>query len=165
MVPLYFILLDNLPLTPNGKIDRKSLPVPESNEKIPAGKINPEEDETRKILTGIWEEILGRVPVGPNDNFFDLDGNSLKVLQLNEKINQFFQISVKTADLFQYTTVNMQTKFINDTLYKFKVKDSYFQFEKAAYPDILSDSIAIIGLSCRFPGADNQEEFWNNLCN
>ena len=24
--------------------------------------------------------------------------------------------------------------------------------------------IAIIGLSCRFPGAATAEEFWNNLC-
>ena len=25
--------------------------------------------------------------------------------------------------------------------------------------------IAIIGMSCRFPGADTAEEFWTNLCN
>lgn len=28
-----------------------------------------------------------------------------------------------------------------------------------------NNSIAIIGMACRFPGADSIEEFWNNLCN
>ena len=27
-----------------------------------------------------------------------------------------------------------------------------------------ADSIAVIGMSCRFPGADNPEVFWQNLC-
>ncbi|WP_268762096.1 beta-ketoacyl synthase N-terminal-like domain-containing protein, partial [Frankia casuarinae] len=32
-------------------------------------------------------------------------------------------------------------------------------------PDDVRDSdIAIIGMACRFPGADTVEEFWQNLC-
>ncbi len=31
--------------------------------------------------------------------------------------------------------------------------------------NLLQDGIAIIGISCRFPGARNKDEFWNNLIN
>lgn len=30
--------------------------------------------------------------------------------------------------------------------------------------DLLSEAIAIIGMSCRFPGAKNSSDFWKNLC-
>ncbi len=30
--------------------------------------------------------------------------------------------------------------------------------------DELDDSVAIVGMSCRFPGAGNLSEFWHNLC-
>ncbi|MFM5944500.1 MAG: beta-ketoacyl synthase N-terminal-like domain-containing protein, partial [Dolichospermum sp.] len=31
-------------------------------------------------------------------------------------------------------------------------------------PDHQPD-IAIVGMSCRFPGAENIDDFWKNLCN
>ena len=33
-------------------------------------------------------------------------------------------------------------------------------------PQEFSESdIAIVGMSCRFPGAENIDQFWKNLCN
>lgn len=33
------------------------------------------------------------------------------------------------------------------------------------YSDNVTEDIAIIGMACRFPMADNTKEFWNNLVN
>jgi predicted NodU family carbamoyl transferase len=38
-------------------------------------------NETEKILTQIWQEILSKEKIGINDNFFHLGGNSLKAVQ------------------------------------------------------------------------------------
>ena len=33
----------------------------------------------------------------------------------------------------------------------------------ARYPDYYQSSVAIIGISCRFPGAEDRHQFWDNL--
>ena len=34
----------------------------------------------------------------------------------------------------------------------------------AGTASVRKEDIAIVGMSCCFPGADNYAEFWNNLC-
>ncbi|MET8327104.1 amino acid adenylation domain-containing protein [Streptomyces sp. NPDC005181] len=77
MLPASVTALPQLPLTPNGKLDPSRLPAPtapaDAPLDIPSGPFAE--------LTGIWESVLG-VPVGPDDNFFDLGGNSLYAIRL-----------------------------------------------------------------------------------
>ncbi|NHB63813.1 non-ribosomal peptide synthetase, partial [Photorhabdus sp. RW14-46] len=71
MIPAAFVRLDHLPLTPNDKLDRKALPVPDSEAfarqhyEMPQGEI-----ETR--LAMIWRELLGVEQISRHDNFFAL---------------------------------------------------------------------------------------------
>nr|WP_279450809.1 hypothetical protein [Aeromonas hydrophila] len=73
MVPSAFVRLNSLPLTGNGKLDRRALPVPESDAfahaayEAPLGKIE-------LTLAGVWSELLGVEHVGRHDNFFALGG-------------------------------------------------------------------------------------------
>lgn len=77
MIPSAFVVLDNLPMTPNGKLDRLALRA------IPP--VDPEQsdshtlprDRTELELCQLWEQILNLPRVRPQDNFFDLGGNSL----------------------------------------------------------------------------------------
>ncbi|MBV1850606.1 thioesterase domain-containing protein [Catellatospora tritici] len=54
-------------------------------------------------LTAIWEEILG-VPVGPDDDFFDLGGYSLLVVDVVARARAA-GLSVKAVDVFHHPTV------------------------------------------------------------
>ncbi len=80
MVPQRFIELDALPRTQNGKIDRRSLPDPFAHDER-RDEVVPPRTEAEKRVASVWEELLGRKGIGAQDNFFDLGGHSLLVIQ------------------------------------------------------------------------------------
>ncbi|MCI0488111.1 MAG: SDR family NAD(P)-dependent oxidoreductase, partial [Blastocatellia bacterium] len=45
-------------------------------------------NEAEKVLVGIWQDLLGVEPVGINDNFFDLGGDSIIGIQVTLRANQ-----------------------------------------------------------------------------
>ena len=81
MVPWFFVWLDAMPMTPNGKLDRKALPAPPREQAwIPAN--HSRETRLEREVTGIWEDVLQRSPIGVHSDFFDLGGDSLALLNL-----------------------------------------------------------------------------------
>ncbi|MGV2327716.1 AMP-binding protein, partial [Bacillus velezensis] len=69
MLPGFMMQIDALPLTPNGKLDAKALP--ELNA-LAGQEYMPPRTKTEKVITDIFEEILGISPVGIEDSFFEL---------------------------------------------------------------------------------------------
>jgi amino acid adenylation domain-containing protein/non-ribosomal peptide synthase protein (TIGR01720 family) len=88
MVPTYFVTLKEFPLTPNGKIDVKALPDPVGQGPSDTTAYNPPGTEIEKALVEIWEKILGRKPVGINDDFFMIGGDSIKSIQIAAMMNE-----------------------------------------------------------------------------
>ncbi len=112
MIPSYFVPLEKLPLTPNGKIDRKALPEPE----VKTGReyIAPSNESEEKLVQ-IWADVLGleKEKIGVNDNFFDLGGNSLKVMQVSGKLKETFQRDIPVIAMFQHTTIGSFAHYLN----------------------------------------------------
>lgn len=106
MIPSFIIGLDKLPLTENGKIDRKSLQArtPERNQLSGTNYLAPATD-VEKTIAAIWKEILGVERVGVHDPFFELGGNSLKIIQVNERLKEELTINLPVVDLFRYNTI------------------------------------------------------------
>ena len=105
MVPSRWVFLDSFPLTPNRKVDRRALPAPESNLSSSASYVPPTTESEIKVAA-IWERLLKHSQVGINDNFFDLGGHSLVVVQLQNLIRKQFQREVSLVQLFQRPTVS-----------------------------------------------------------
>ncbi|MFG1891964.1 amino acid adenylation domain-containing protein [Micromonospora sp. NPDC049051] len=83
MVPATVTPLPALPLTANGKLDAARLPTPAARP-LPAAREPADTvagDSRAERMREIWERVLG-AEVGPEDNFFDLGGNSLLALRL-----------------------------------------------------------------------------------
>jgi amino acid adenylation domain-containing protein len=99
MVPSAFVRLESLPLTGNGKLDRRALPVPESDAFAHAAYEAPL-GETELALAGVWSELLGVEHVGRHDNFFALGGHSLLAVRLIERLRRQ-GLSLAVRDLFQ----------------------------------------------------------------
>jgi acetoacetyl-CoA synthetase len=57
-----------------------------SNLAMQAQPINETTDNLESLLTGLWEELLGFSPIGLQDDFFQLGGNSLHASRLAAKI-------------------------------------------------------------------------------
>jgi len=88
MVPAAFVLLDALPRTPSGKLDRKALPSPEQAESVVRRAYVAPRDEAETALAGIWAGLLGVEPVGVEDNFYELGGDSILSLQIVSRARQ-----------------------------------------------------------------------------
>jgi amino acid adenylation domain-containing protein len=103
MVPQAFVLLAALPVTPNGKVDRRALPEPERPQ-ARAQHVPPQSELERAIATA-WQQVLQREQVGVDENFFDLGGHSLLLLQLQARLREVLQRDVPIVELFRFPTV------------------------------------------------------------
>ncbi|MGD2085001.1 MAG: amino acid adenylation domain-containing protein [Candidatus Aminicenantes bacterium] len=114
MIPAYFIPVEKIPLTANGKVDRKSLPDIDSI-RLPLhrkeGYAAPGTD-LEKLIAGIWKDVLKLEKVGIGDNFFDIGGNSLNILQVNQKLNELLEESLPAMSMFRYTTIHSLAHFL-----------------------------------------------------
>jgi amino acid adenylation domain-containing protein/non-ribosomal peptide synthase protein (TIGR01720 family) len=82
MVPAAFMFLEALPLTANGKVDRKALPVPESQRPELTRRYIAPRTAAEKTLSEVWSKALRVQKVGIEDNFFELGGDSILSIQI-----------------------------------------------------------------------------------
>ena len=104
MIPSAIVVLPRLPLTPNGKIDRRALPDRASGEPAVSRDATAPRTEVERVLTRVWEDVLGVGSVGIHENFFDLGGDSILGIQV---IARAAQAGVRLAPrlLFAHQTV------------------------------------------------------------
>jgi hypothetical protein len=111
MVPGFFVILDTFPLTPAGKVDRRALAAP-----VPAGRAGRADEaprtERERAVTEAWKQVLGLDAVGVHDNFFDLGGHSLLMVQLQRRLAASLGHPVELVDLFAHPTVSAQAQHL-----------------------------------------------------
>ena len=113
MIPSTFVFMENFPLTPNGKVDRRALPAPESGRPdLETNFISPR-NEIERTVASIWEKVLKIEKVGVGDNFFDLGGHSLLIVQVHHQIQQKFQTDLNIAQMFQYPTIQSLAQYLS----------------------------------------------------
>lgn len=116
MLPTIFVEVASMPLTPNGKIDRKALPPPKQDKQISAtAKYVQPENELQKTIVEIWQEILGLPQVGLEDNFFDIGGHSLLVVQVLDRLRKVINTPVKMMDMFRFPTINSLSNYLGQS--------------------------------------------------
>jgi amino acid adenylation domain-containing protein len=85
MLPAAVVPLESFPVGRTGKVDRSRLPLPQ-----PAPHVNGTGNEVKgtartpmeRLLAQVWSRVLIRDRVGVHDNFFDLGGASVQVLEV-----------------------------------------------------------------------------------
>jgi amino acid adenylation domain-containing protein len=107
MLPATVSPVDTLPLTPNGKLDPTKLPPvgrpPAPGNAVPARAATATDDLTAP-LTEIWSDILG-VPVGPDDDFFELGGNSLFAVRITAALRARGLPPLRLRELYRHPTI------------------------------------------------------------
>ena len=176
MVPAEIVILDQMPLTPSGKVNRRGLPAPDrSRPELDTTLVVPQSD-TEKQIAQIWRDLLQLDVVGTEDNFFDLGGNSLLIMQAHKRLADRFDAKLSPVALFQYPTIQALAQHLGTPSHELTApspssttttipKHSYDRRRTRLqrHRDRSESDIAIIGISCRFPGAPNVEAFWQNL--
>jgi len=114
MIPSAFVLLEKLPLNANGKVDRKALPAPDSARPELATAFVAPDGALEEFLATQWRDLLRLNRVGARDNFFDLGGNSVMIVQIHHRLKQHLQRDVPLIALFQYPTIDTLARFLGD---------------------------------------------------
>jgi aryl carrier-like protein len=104
MVPAVVVTLPKLPLTPNNKVDVKALPAPDQVSTSSAA-FAPASNATEEQVADIWRTLLRVERVGRDDNFFDLGGHSLLLVQLQNRLHSRFGSKPTLNELFKRPTI------------------------------------------------------------
>ncbi|MFD8806077.1 amino acid adenylation domain-containing protein [Streptomyces sp. NPDC059597] len=154
MVPAFFVELDELPLTPNGKIDENALPDPVPQADATA---KPATELERDIIS-IWSDVLGHDRIGVDQNFFEIGGNSLRVVRVQTRLEELLGRPVLGAKLFEHFTVRSLAAYLADGT---RPRQESVPARSRAGDD---EPIAVIGMACRLPGGVNTpEQYWELL--
>ncbi|WP_405010246.1 amino acid adenylation domain-containing protein [Kitasatospora sp. NBC_01539] len=118
LVPSAFVPVDRMPVTLSGKIDRAGL-----------ARRGPRHDHTgdspgttvQAGLAYLWAQILDVEHVGPDDDFFDLGGNSLLAMEMLARARIMFGIGIDrirllTRSLLKDPTLGAFTAVTRDAL-------------------------------------------------
>jgi hypothetical protein len=104
MVPSSFVALTKLPLTPNGKVDRQALP---SHEVATSTNYVAPATDLERTLAHVWEQVLHVERVGAEDNFFEVGGNSILLIEVNTRLREELERDISSIDLFTYPSVRL----------------------------------------------------------
>ncbi len=106
MIPTHWVFLERLPLTNHGKIARSLLPLPSpAASRDPAQNYVAPQSERQRITAAVWADVLKVDRVGIEDNFFDLGGHSLLLVQLGRRLSEALGRNIPLLDLFRYPTI------------------------------------------------------------
>ncbi|WP_201612609.1 non-ribosomal peptide synthetase/type I polyketide synthase [Gulosibacter hominis] len=131
MIPTRTVWLDDLPTLPNGKIDRRALrtlleqrglsgqgpaePHRDASAAKGAQGVSIPSDADRKSATALdyertlaaivdaWNDVLER-QVRPDDNFFEVGGNSYKLMLVNNRLAETLDRDIPLVQLFEHPT-------------------------------------------------------------
>ncbi len=75
-------------------------------------KIRKPANDTETAIGEIWKKILNRDDIGVKDNFFDLGGTSMILIETYYIIKERFDTKLTPVDLFKYPTIEAISQFI-----------------------------------------------------
>jgi amino acid adenylation domain-containing protein len=108
MVPSAYVALEAMPLTPNGKLDRPALPAPDASAVVSATQFVAPSTPMEERVATVWRDLLGLDKVGIHDNFFDLGGHSLLLLQAHTRLSALaaeHHSALTLVDMFTHSTI------------------------------------------------------------
>ena len=113
MIPAATMQIDRIPLNQNQKVNRKALPTPviQTSDREYVEPAN----ETEKLFSDIFAEILTMDKVGALDNFFELGGTSLMVTRVIIEADKHGK-HIAYGDIFSHPTPRQLSQFTNGEL-------------------------------------------------
>jgi amino acid adenylation domain-containing protein len=105
MIPTMYVFVDALPRTPMDRVDHAALPPPAGGRPNLGTPCVEGRDETERRLCALWSELIGVDPVGVEDDFFLLGGDSLLSVNMVLRAEEMFGRQVP-SDFFHHPTIS-----------------------------------------------------------
>ncbi|KAK0610815.1 polyketide synthase [Immersiella caudata] len=161
MIPSFFIQLDKFPVTSNGKIDRKALSEQAPDLlRAPRHPLESTAVDMAAVILEIWRGVLGHDNIGVEDSFFDVGGDSVRLIRVQKKISESLGLDISVPDLFEHFTAKRLAAHVAGSTTEETTKIQPL----ARMGSGARDDIAIVSMACRLPGGvSTPEEFWTLL--
>lgn len=103
-MPAAIVEVDDWPTNANGKLDDDRLPPPTRVHRGSASLVIAASNEVEMAVVSVWERTLGVEPIGIDDDFFSLGGDSLAALNATSRLASELQRSIPDEFAFMHTT-------------------------------------------------------------
>ncbi len=168
MVPAFFVFVDKIPLTPQGKVDRRALlAYKEPHTRFSPAPVLPAAG-SESTLAEVWKKVLQLDNIGSHDNFFEIGGTSITILQVQRELEKTLKKDIPVVKLFSYPTISSLARCLDNEA---EGEEDYPGGEtqlpgknfSAPLEQTAGKQAAVIGISGVFPGAGDIRRFWENL--
>jgi amino acid adenylation domain-containing protein len=176
MVPAAIYLRDALPFASSGKIDRRALSERvEPTKEVRAGFRT--ESELQLAVLSVLKQVLKLQSLGPDDGFLDSGGDSISAVIASRRIASELAVKMDVTTFIDCGSARGICRHLSAALVRQSsdtprapAEEPQAEEPRASVSmsnepaDHYMNSIALIGMSCIFPGAADHREFWKNLC-
>ncbi|GCF10054.1 non-ribosomal peptide synthetase [Dictyobacter arantiisoli] len=114
-MPSIITFIDALPLTPSGKVNRLALPRPERRDQRTDMLFVAPQTQLEQTIARVWQEVLHLDSMGRNDNFFDLGGHSLLIIEVQRKLHKELRKEIALVELFRYPTIFLLARYLSQS--------------------------------------------------
>ena len=104
-VPSGVTMLATLPLSGSGKVDRLRLPPPGGHGPVRHAGYDAPQGHLELLILAIWREVLGVPRIGSNDNFFEIGGHSMAIIEVQSRLKRALGRQIQVVDLFRFPTI------------------------------------------------------------
>lgn len=132
------------------------------------GTITQKRFDQKHIEQWLVREISERLGLAEKDinlnepfSHFGLD--SAESVMLAENLSKVINRELDPTILWNYPTIESLSSFIKSSFEEEEQSSGSQKMNAQSEEELGQEGIAIIGIGCRFPGANNKDEFWNVL--
>ncbi|MFF6910679.1 amino acid adenylation domain-containing protein [Streptomyces sp. NPDC012389] len=118
--------------------------------------------EAEQVVREVWARVLGRPAgsIGLNQSFGSLGGTSLKAMEVLVALEDAFGLTLPPAVIRDHGTVGALAGHLLASSVPVRPASGP---ESERLPEATGAPAAVIGMACRFPGADTPDAFWDLL--
>lgn len=114
-------------------------------------------NQVEEYLLRIFREVLRSEKIGLHDRYFEMGATSLQLVEIAERVEADLGVQFQVADFFANPTVSKLVESIE------KNRQSPAGHPVNESIQSQDQDIAVIGISLRFPKANDLDSFWRNI--
>lgn len=111
MQPAFIQSCTTLPLNLNGKVDKSTL-LQSFEAQLQRQTSHTQATTIKDKITACWKQVLNQEHIDEKDNFFDIGGDSLRLVQLQFRLQKVLKRPINLLDIAQYPSIERLTQYL-----------------------------------------------------